>query len=125
MHFGFFCMSHGLLDFEGVECSPGLCLLHIGHKTMDEGVAGEFLWRNDLADPSDLEKLLAPPPGFQRGQVLGLLDLEVTRQYSQQQTRQPDIQKAVAAEAVGQWASPVRKAWWLKSPLPAQGQEKK
>jgi len=32
-------------------------------------VAGEFLWRNDLADPQDLERLLEPPPGFQRGQA--------------------------------------------------------
>ena len=99
----------------------GLCLLHIGHKTMDESVAGEFLWRNDLADPQDLERLLEPPPGFQRGQVLGLVDLQQTCQYTKEQTRQAEVQRAVASEVVGQWASPVRKAWWLKSPLRAQG----
>jgi len=99
----------------------GLCLLHIGHKTMDESVAGEFLWRNDLADPQDLERLLEPPPGFQRGQVLGLVDLQQTCQYTKEQTRQAEVQRAVASEVVGQWATPVRKAWWLKSPLRAQG----
>lgn len=34
--------------------------------------AWEFLWRNDLADSKDLERLLSPPPGLQRGQVQGL-----------------------------------------------------
>ena len=32
-------------------------------------VAGEFLWRNNLADPANLEGLLQPPMGFQRGQA--------------------------------------------------------
>lgn len=99
----------------------GPCLLHIGHKTMDESVAGEFLWRNNLADPANLEGLLQPPMGFQRGQVLGLVDLATTCQYTKEQTRQQNVQKVVASEVVGQWATPIRKAWWLKSPLRAQG----
>eukprot|EP00435_Cladocopium_sp_Y103_P034552 s2113_g8.t4 len=81
----------------------GPCLLHIGHKTMDESVAGEFLWRNDLADPANLEGLLQPPMGFQRGQVLGLVDLATTCQYTKEQTRQEDVQKAVASEAGAWW----------------------
>ena len=37
-------------------------------------VAFEFLWRHDLGG----EELLSPPEGFQRGQVLGLVDLAET-----------------------------------------------
>ncbi|CAK8997414.1 Magnesium-dependent phosphatase 1 (MDP-1) [Durusdinium trenchii] len=101
--------------------TSGPCLLHIGYKTMDESAAWEFLWRNDLADSKDLERLLSPPPGLQRGQVLGLLDLEKTYQYSEEEMRLPDVQKSVVSEVVGKWATPIRRAWWLKSPLRAQG----
>ncbi|CAJ1339642.1 unnamed protein product [Effrenium voratum] len=100
----------------------GPCLLHIGHKTMDENVAGEFLWSNGLAEPEDVERLLQPPQGLFRGQVLGLLDLDKTRRYTEEETRQSNIQTAVASEVVGKWATPVRRAWWLKIPLRVQGQ---
>ena len=60
--------------------------------------ASEFLWRRSLLDDDDLERMLKPPDGLDRGQVrcdrkvraftstaqfgqvLGLLDLDATRQ---------------------------------------------
>ncbi|CAE7784246.1 LEUA [Symbiodinium pilosum] len=100
----------------------GPCLLHVGYKTMDESVASEFLWRRNLLDDKDLERMLKPPDGLARGQVLGLLDLAATRQYSSDELRLPEVQNAVTSEAVGKWATPVRSAWWLESPLKVAGQ---
>ncbi|CAE7650845.1 unnamed protein product [Symbiodinium microadriaticum] len=100
----------------------GPCLLHVGHKTMDEGVALEFLWRRGLLEDQDLERMLKPPDGLNRGQVLGLLDLDATRQYTADELRSPAVQNSVTSEAVGKWATPVLSAWWLQTPLRERGQ---
>ncbi|CAE7789647.1 MDP1 [Symbiodinium sp. CCMP2592] len=85
-------------------------------------VALEFLWRRGLLEDQDLERMLKPPDGLNRGQVLGLVDLDATRQYTADELRSPAVQNSVTSEAVGKWATPVLSAWWLQTPLRERGQ---
>jgi len=100
----------------------GLCLLHIGHKTMCESEAAEFLWRTALVREHDIERVTRPPQGMQRGNVLGILKLGRTRRLSEQERNLESIQHQVASEAVGAFATEVVGAWWLRSPLALRGQ---
>ncbi|CAE8721953.1 unnamed protein product [Polarella glacialis] len=101
----------------------GFCLLHVGHKIMDENAAAEFLWRTGLADESNLDRITHPPVGLSaRGQVLGVMELEETRQYTDAERRLESSQKKVASETVGKFATPVRRTWWLQQPLRERGQ---
>jgi len=100
----------------------GPCLLHIGHKTMDESEAFEFLWRTALVDEHDIERVTRPPQGMRRGQVLGIVKLGQTRRLSDEERRLESIQRQVTSEVVGVFATEVVGAWWLRNPLTLRGQ---
>jgi len=109
--------SHPML--QGVT---GPCLLHVGHKTMDEFEASEFLWRTGLVEEHDIERVMRPPQGMQRGQVLGIVKLGQTRRLNEEERKLESIQHQVTSEAVGAFATEVAGAWWLRSPLALRGQ---
>lgn len=105
-----------------LQGTEGLCLLHIGHKLMDEEEASLYLWKTGLVPEAQIERVTRPPPGFARGQVLGLVELGPTHIYTEAETKKDSVQRQVTAEAVGKFATPVKRAWWLQRPLPEKGQ---
>uniref|UniRef100_A0A7S4WBS2 Magnesium-dependent phosphatase 1 n=1 Tax=Alexandrium monilatum TaxID=311494 RepID=A0A7S4WBS2_9DINO len=109
--------SHAMLV--GVE---GICLLHIGFQTMAEDVAGLYLWQLGYGR-KEIEMLMKPPRNLDRGQVLGVVELGKTRKINEVEQGMEDTQRKVCAEAVGQFATQVLRAWWLKKPIKQKGNQ--
>jgi len=100
----------------------GPCLLHIGHQTMDEKVAADFLRRTGIVDDNKLNTMMRPPKGMARGQILGVMELGETRLLTASECNLQSMREQVTSDAVGKYATVVSRVSWFQRPLQERGQ---
>ena len=93
-------------------------LLHVGQRQYPDGGEHMNILREAGFTQKDSHAVTTLPEGFQKGQIVAMLELGETIQTTQEKERcTPEIERAVVARGavMGRYLTKVRKVLWLKA----------
>ena len=108
--------------FEGTEGK--LALLHVGRRTYPDGGKHRGILSQAGDDEAAIDRFTSLPSGFSRGAVVAVLELGETRLADEAQRSTDEVQSAACALGgdMGRYLTEVKRAAWLKQPVPCRGQ---